>query len=213
VRTLQRLRLLGGVVPPRVWTATFGCIWNRWATSRRRQEIRSRCLFGCQWAEDSIEHYAQCPSLIAFARRRLQLNFRFSKHIQYWMLAAPEDQETQADGWWARLSLLQYAALRTLTGASKTGALVAEEADRALWQATLEGAKGTRLLNLCLMCERHGESAPLANPAKRQCRNHSEDMAMAVVPPTPAQEMLAATPQMTAPRTGTLTVQQALERF
>ena len=150
-RSLQWLRHLAKTVPPRVWAATFGCIWNRWATSRRRQEVRSRCCFGCQWADDSIEHYATCGVVVSFARRRLHLLFRFSRHMQYWMLAAPEDQETKEESWWARLSLLHYAVLRTITAASRQPcALSGDQADRALWQATLEGAKGSRLLDAIL---------------------------------------------------------------
>ena len=162
VRTLQRMRRLGGAVPPRVWAATFGCIWNRWATSRRRQEIKSCCRCGCMWADDSIEHYARCPTIISFARGRLHLQFRFSSHMQYWMLAAPEDQETKLDGWWERLSLLQYAVLRTLNATRHQGALSGEQADRAFWQAVLEGAKRTRLLNTVWL---HVEGDATPSPA------------------------------------------------
>ena len=161
-RTQQRLRRLGGEVPPRVWAATFGCIWNRWATSRRRQEIKSCCRFGCPWAEDSIEHYAQCPAIVDFARRRLHLQFRFSRHLHYWLLAAPEDQETKADGWWVRLSLLQYATLRTLNAARHRETLLhGEHADRALWQAALEGASGTRILEFVEPVGPSTETPPL----------------------------------------------------
>ena len=143
---LKRLLRLGGDVPPRVWAATHGCLWNRWATARRRQVTRSNCLLGCSWAEDSIEHYAQCPAIVDFAQRRLQITFRFSPPIHYWMLAAPEDQESRVDGWWSRLALLLFAVLRTTNLARIHGRLQGEQVDRALWQAAIEGAKGTSLL-------------------------------------------------------------------
>ena len=79
--------------------------------------------------------------MVDFARRRLHFHFRFSRHLHFWLLAAPEDQETKADSWLARLALLQYATLRTLNAARhRTIQLHGEHADRSLWQAALEGA-------------------------------------------------------------------------
>ena len=58
-------------VPPRVRAAVLRAGLNGWCTSRRFQG-HGTCRFGCQ-AEDSIEHYACCPAVRDFARRRLNV--------------------------------------------------------------------------------------------------------------------------------------------
>ena len=63
-RNLCSLRTL---VSPRVQSACFSTIWNRWCTPRRFQKRDSgdnRCLLGCGGcAEDSIGHYARCRAV------------------------------------------------------------------------------------------------------------------------------------------------------
>ncbi len=81
-----------------------------------------------------------------FVKRRLHILFRFSPPIHDWMLAAPEDQESRVEGWRPRLALLLFAVLRTTNLARIHGRLQGEQVDRALWQAAIEGAKGTSLL-------------------------------------------------------------------
>ena len=64
-KALHSLHVLGQLVPPRVTSAVFSTMWNRWVTSRRFQQRAStsnRCVLGCSPnAEDSVEHYANCP--------------------------------------------------------------------------------------------------------------------------------------------------------
>ena len=76
--TLHRLRLLATLVPPRVWAAVFGTIFNGWTTARRFQQRwtkRNICVLGCSpTAEGSLEHYARCPCTIELARRHLRLD-------------------------------------------------------------------------------------------------------------------------------------------
>ena len=144
--SLTRLRRIGRAVPPRVWAATHGCIWNRWATARRRQLSCSKCLLGCEWGEDSVEHYAQCRRVHEFATQRLHLHCRFARPLHYWMLATPDDNENIKHQWWERMALLHYAVLRTTNAARLCGGISSESVGRALWQATLEGAKGSNLL-------------------------------------------------------------------
>ena len=148
-RCLDRLRTLGKSVPPRVWAATFGVIWNRWATCRRRQSTSSWCLFGCPFGEDSVEHYGRCPVVWRFARERLQLRCRFSQPWEYWCLVAPEDFETaRSSAWWERLALLHFAVLKVTNAARHRGILAEEEAPRALQQAAIEGARGQSSLTM-----------------------------------------------------------------
>ena len=78
-RILPRLQLLSKHVPPRVQTAVFNTLWNRWVTARRFQKRGhdcDRCLLGCNTASanDSIEHYLVYPVVLSFARTRLSIH-------------------------------------------------------------------------------------------------------------------------------------------
>lgn len=143
---LRRLRVLGQTVPPRVWAATHGCLWNRWATARRRQHTGSKCLLGCEGGEDSIEHYTRCSVVHLFASSRMQLRLRFARPLEYWMLTTPDDEESIQPMWWEKMALVLYAVLRTTNAARLRGGVRGETAERALWQAAIEGAKGTKIL-------------------------------------------------------------------
>ena len=113
-RCLRRLRELGAGVPPRVWTACFAFIFNRWCTGRNRQEKHRRCLLGCQWGDDSCGHYARCPQVWRLLGEHLQVRARISDALELWCLAAPPDVDTERDPhYWRRLALGQYAILRT----------------------------------------------------------------------------------------------------
>jgi hypothetical protein len=154
-RCLARLRLISPLVPPRVWAASFGVIWNRWSTARRSQLTASTCLLGCAMGEDSLEHYGRCPTVWRFAKARLQLCCRYSTGSEYWCLSAPDDRDTVGSkDWWARLALLHYSVLRTTNAARSRGCLTStEDATRALQQAAMEGCRGhplARVLTRCL---------------------------------------------------------------
>ncbi|CAK0794469.1 unnamed protein product [Prorocentrum cordatum] len=75
-RRLERatcaLRGLARLVPPRVWASSFRALCNGLDTSHRMQR-RLNCVFGCGAAEDSLRHYAFCPRVADFSRRRLGL--------------------------------------------------------------------------------------------------------------------------------------------
>ena len=146
VRVLRRLRSIGPNVPPRVWAASSGVIWNRWATARRRQRLSSRCLLGCPDGADSIEHYGRCRQVYLFARDRLGIRCRFSAPWEYWLLAATDDHDTLQWHAWERWALLHYAVLKTTNAARVRAGLSAVEARRALWQAAMDGASGSHLL-------------------------------------------------------------------
>ena len=75
IRCGKMLRMLHTCVPPRFRTAVWRTLFNGWCTSRRFQK-QGACCFRCQsWIqEDSIEHYAICPIVKDFARRRLNIH-------------------------------------------------------------------------------------------------------------------------------------------
>ena len=76
-RALASLLLLAKVVPPRVSSAVFSTMWNRWTTHRRfqrRSGPSNQCTFKCSaTAEDSLEHYARCPRTRELAERYLRI--------------------------------------------------------------------------------------------------------------------------------------------
>ena len=76
-RALASLQLLPKLVPPRVCAAALSTQWNRWCTHRRYQKRRlssNICLLGCSTqAEDSIEHYFQCPVTRDVLHKQLHL--------------------------------------------------------------------------------------------------------------------------------------------
>ena len=88
-RNLCSLRTL---VSPRVQSACFSTIWNRWCTPRRFQRRGSednRCLLGCGGcAEDSIEHYARCRAVRRTADSYLALGSTGTIDIEHFLLAA-----------------------------------------------------------------------------------------------------------------------------
>ena len=128
------------------------------------------------------------------------------------MLAAPEDQETRAESWWARLSLLHYSVLRTITAASRQPCtLSGDQADRALWQATLEGAKGSRLLDAIISAaQTHVAPLPDSTPAAESPAPAREAETLWAAPPPAAdpEAVIGGTP-----RSGLLTMRQALDIF
>ena len=156
-RVLRRLCRLGQSVPPRVWAASFGVLWNRWATARRRQRLSSQCLLGCSDGADSIEHYGRCPQVYKFARERLGIRCRFAPPWEYWLLAATDDSDNLQWHAWERMACLHYAVLRSTNVARVSSALSASEAQRALWQAAIEGAAGSKLLTWAQQAVAAGE--------------------------------------------------------
>ena len=71
-RAVRLLRGLARDVPPRVWFATFRALCNGWVTRSRFGESGT-CIFGCGHHQDSLQHYAACPVVVDFARRKLGL--------------------------------------------------------------------------------------------------------------------------------------------
>ena len=111
-RVLRRLQELQCLVPPRVSSACFSTVWNRWTTARRfqqRQSTTNRCVLGCSCsAEDSIEHYMHCRIIHEFARSRLRLE----RLDPYALLMASDDMQWNDAGRLTRLAILVYCAYR-----------------------------------------------------------------------------------------------------
>ena len=115
-RSIQRLRRLRSLVPPRVGAAVFSTLWNRWTTARRFQRRASRdnrCVMGCAGhAEDSLEHYGRCKVILNFACRRLNLRFADNDALPHWMLVAEGSPSDDIPDVQIRTSVMLYAAYR-----------------------------------------------------------------------------------------------------
>ena len=74
-RTTKRLAKLAHLTAPRVGSAVFNTIFNRWTTTKRYQLKVHACRFGCGFLNgDSIEHYCRCPVTRGVCRRFLNIN-------------------------------------------------------------------------------------------------------------------------------------------
>ena len=74
-RTLHNLHILNKLVSPRVIAAIISTIFNRWCTRRRYQNGQGNCVLKCDpRADDSIEHYCNCPTVKKVGRKVLNLN-------------------------------------------------------------------------------------------------------------------------------------------
>jgi hypothetical protein len=92
-KALHNLHMLGQLVPPRVASAVFSTMWNRWVTSRRfqrRASASNQCVLGCgPSAEDSIEHYVNCPYTQELGCRYLRLERRQQINMHTFRMCNP----------------------------------------------------------------------------------------------------------------------------
>ena len=77
-RAVNILQSSFDLVPNRVAVVFFRTLFNGWCTARRFQIADARCLFGCAYGKqegcyDSIEHYAHCSIVEAFATQVMHL--------------------------------------------------------------------------------------------------------------------------------------------
>ena len=90
---LRRLRSLTKLVTPRVCAAVFVTLWNGWCTHRRYQRRHwdsNTCLFGCGGgAEDALEHYCRCPSILRVANHTLKFTYAAEEAMNIWTLNHP----------------------------------------------------------------------------------------------------------------------------
>ena len=142
--TLRHLLLLRQLVPPRVVSAVFSTIWNRWTTERRfdrRQSPSNVCKLGCSCsAEDRIEHYARCPITLETSRRFLRLDPQCQVNLHTFVCCNP-NVKTDADI--TAAALLVYAVYRA-TNYQRFQTPLTNPSDiiDAMKQWTREGARG-----------------------------------------------------------------------
>ena len=59
-RALAALPVIARATQPKVLAAVIRTLWNGWCTGRRFQKSHHSCMLGCQFGEDSVEHYGRC---------------------------------------------------------------------------------------------------------------------------------------------------------
>ena len=144
-KCLHNLHVLSSLVAPRVASACFSTIWNRWTTRRRFQQRTSKhnqCQLGCGGdAEDSIEHYSRCARVRNFGARVLKFQ---SEHISLhtFLLCDPrictEEELTKS-------ALLIYATYRAFNHYKHAAPPTSADVHDALNQWCKEGVKGHTL--------------------------------------------------------------------
>lgn len=141
---LERLRALRPLVAPRVHTAVFSTLWNRWMTKHRFQVPGVQCLFSCcqPQNEDALEHYLQCPVVCDVAQRRLRLHLPHQHARQYLTLGEIPDNNPDLASWFIRCAVLLYAVYRTHNAARHRGRMTPAVAAAAIRQAIYEGTRG-----------------------------------------------------------------------
>ena len=143
------------LVPPRVVSAAFSTIFNRWQTHRRFQERElpsNWCMLKCheiptdmtehssymRHPEDSLEHYANCACVRKVATRFLRLH-PSQVNLHAFMLCSPT---VINDDDLAATSLLIYATYRATNQQRHGHALPSRDVYDAMCQLVREGAKG-----------------------------------------------------------------------
>ena len=145
-RALRTLEAISGLVPPRVLAAVFRTWWDGWSTCGRfgiRTE-ESRCVWGCSIpkADHLKNHYACCPHLHLFGRKRLGLPFPSSpaEKREEFLLLKPNAEENRLQV--ARGAIRLYAAYWVHNKARHWGYHAPERAKDALKQGIFEGVWG-----------------------------------------------------------------------
>ena len=142
----KRLSQLKDRVAPRVASACFSTIWNRWCTPRRFQRRGSPlnfCLLGCPGlAEDSIEHYARRKIVRRVADRFLALSQQLTVGIDHFMLSSEDlKDDTEVLVCIAILVYGTYTATNILRARGPTR-IQLDEAFKLLKQSCRNGVMG-----------------------------------------------------------------------
>ena len=155
-RALRYLNNACQLAPNRVAVVFLRTLLNGWCTARRFQQPGSSCLFDCcmthsDLREDSIEHYAHCPFVIAFARDKLHMPQEHVGNIAAFLCLS---RDTPDDARVLQLILLYpvYGATNTLRYSRTT--LQPQQKNALLMQLAQQGANGCcvarRALNAAL---------------------------------------------------------------
>ena len=139
----RRMNELKKLVAPRVQSAVFSTLWNRWCSPRRfqRRECKENiCLLGCGGhAEDSIEHYSFCKAVRAVACTMLRLDQHFIVGKQHFLMADARLKDPEI---LTCMALLIYAAYNVTNMARQEGPMNAQDAIEALKQSCRNGVRG-----------------------------------------------------------------------
>ena len=73
-RCRRVVKKLPKATPPRARAAVLRTWLDGWCTARRFGTRGTHCRFGCQFGEDSLEHYLRCSRLWRFGSTALQLH-------------------------------------------------------------------------------------------------------------------------------------------
>ena len=138
------LQKMQAVVSPRVQSAMFSTMWNRWTTTRRFQATSvQECLLGCGAVNgDCVEHYCRCRVVRQICLRQLNVDPDVFASLHAFTLVTPF---IKARSSLCIIGLLNYATYSTTNSIRfKNGgrAIDAEVAYDAMAQALREGAKG-----------------------------------------------------------------------
>lgn len=178
-RALQRLRAVGRQVPPRVWTATFTMLTNRWATQQNQGTLHSRCLLGCEAGPDACHHYRECRCAWEFARKYLAIVPKFARGKDIWCLTAPPDADsTRCPDYWTRVSLAHYAVMRATNALRMMPRMEGNDERRMkVWRCLRAGlAEGVRDSPLLALARR---LQPEDMPTSSHKRSREEELAEA----------------------------------
>ena len=172
-RTHRNLHALSRVCTPRVQTAVWGWLWNKWATNRRcKQGQKSVCrLCNTQDSEDSTEHLCRCH-MVRRLFRTLNLDTEVMLGKRAWALACPSMNSVE------NLALLGMGMYATNTVAARirhadSMPLSEEDTLEALRQSVKESAKGCgqaiRILKTAWVEDRHTCASPI--PPKLEAKS------------------------------------------
>ena len=153
IRALRAARLvprLRRLVLPKVLSAVLRTWYNGWCT-RQRFQGRCRCMFGCGFGADSVDHYISCSRLHRQGLRQLRLPTPpvFEDRGVHFMLLAATSQ--LPDDVLVRRALLLTAAYRLHCAHRRRAPFADDQVLRqALAQALQESAMGHAAATRCL---------------------------------------------------------------
>ena len=143
-RVYKNLLHLKSLVPPRVCAAGLRTIWNGWCTERRFQRRWGEsnvCMLGCKGgAEDSIEHYPQCPVVQQAIRSQLRVRVPNGRAMSFWMMN--ECPEHDYEEFLTAYALIIYATYNATNTYRHNGVSDSERALDCVKQFVIQGVRG-----------------------------------------------------------------------
>ena len=138
---------LSKLVPPRVCSAVWRCIFNGWCTARRfqqRHEPWNMCCMGCSMeAEDSIEHYCRCSITHDVFRTKLRIELNPKRALATFCMSTFEQNR---DDILSLTMLGVYAIYMTTNHYRKVGRTNPTVGKNYMVQNIIQGCQGHRNL-------------------------------------------------------------------